>query len=150
MYQVTEGNTTMTKTMQRLATLGAAIALAGAAAGSASADRGAFHNWHVHDGASGTDASGLVHRGLALFPAILTGGNIDAYLTDPAYCPDATDKFLLPNGANGEFPAAGICTTDAYVIHLRAIPSGNPTPTGWQPSAFLIQGAEVYYRLTPR
>ena len=55
----------------------------------------------MHDGGSGTDESGLVHRGLALFPAILTGGNVEAYLSDPAYCPDATDKFLLPNGANG-------------------------------------------------
>jgi hypothetical protein len=143
-------DTDMTKTIQRFGTLAAAFILAGAAASSASADRGAFENWHVHDGGSGTDASGLVHRGLALFPAILTGGNVAAYLTDPAYCPDATDKFLLPNGANGEFPAAGICTTDAYVIHLRAIPSGDPTPTGWQGSGFPIQGAEVYYRLTPR
>jgi hypothetical protein len=140
----------MRKTIRRLGTIGAAVALATAAAGPASADRGAYQNWHVHDGGSGTDESGLVHRGLALFPAILTGGDVAAYLTDPAYCPDATDKFLLPNGANGEFPAAGMCVTRAYVIHLRAIPSGNPTPTGWQASGFLIQGAEVFYKLTAR
>jgi hypothetical protein len=104
----------------------------------------------VHDGGSGTDESGLVHRGLALFPAILTDGNVAAYLSDPAYCPDATDKFLLPNGANGEFPAAGMCFTAAYVIHLRAIPSGDPAPTGWLASGFRVEGAEVYYKLTAR
>jgi hypothetical protein len=141
----------MRKTIQRLGTLGVAMfALAAATAGSAAADRGAFNNWHVHDGGSGTDESGLVHRGLALFPAILTGGDVAAYLTDPAYCPDATDKFLLPNGANGEFPAAGICMTNAYIIHLRAIPSGDPVPSGWQASGFLVGGAEVYYQLTAR
>jgi hypothetical protein len=141
---------TMRRTYRRLSTIGVAAALVAALPGSASADRGAYDNWHVHDGGSGTDESGLVHRGLALFPAILTGGNVDAYLSDPAYCPDATDKFLLPNGANGEFPAAGMCVTDAYVIHLRAIPSGDPAPTGWQASGFPIAGAEVYYKLTAR
>lgn len=135
---------------RRLCTIGVAAVLATAVAGPASADRGAYKNWHVHDGGSGTDESGLVHRGLALFPAILTGGNVSAYLSDPAYCPDATDKFLLPNGANGEFPAAGMCFTDAYVISLRAIPSGHPAPTGWQASGFPIEGAEVYYKLTAR
>src|SRR3954453_13146037 len=140
----------MRKTLRRLGTIGAAVALAAAVAGPASADRGAFNNWHVHDGGTGTDESGLVHRGLALFPAILTGGDIPAYLRDPAYCPDATDKFLLPNGANGEFPAAGICHTDAYVIHLRAIPAGQPAPSGWLRSGFVIESAVVYYRLTSR
>jgi hypothetical protein len=140
----------MRKTIQRLGALGAALALAGAAPGAAAADRSSFENWHVHDGGSGTDESGLVHRGLALFPAILTGGDVVTYLTDPAYCPDATDKFLLPNGANGEFPAAGMCLTNAYIIQLRAIPSGDPVPTGWQASGFLIQGVEVYYMLTAR
>ena len=91
---------TMRRTYRRLSTIGVAAALVAALPGSASADRGAYDNWHVHDGGSGTDESGLVHPGLALFPAILTGGNVDAYLSDPAYCPDATDKFLLPNGAN--------------------------------------------------
>ena len=133
-----------------LGATGAAVTLAAAGAVPAAADRGAFHNWHGHDGGSGTDETGLVHRGLALFPAILTGGDVAAYLQDPAYCPDATDKFLLPNGANGEFPAAGMCLTDAYVIHLRAIPSGHPAPEGWQASGFPIAGAEVFYRLTPR
>src|SRR5215211_4903041 len=140
----------MSRTYTRLATIGAAVALATAAAGPANAARGAYENWHVHDGGSGTDESGLVHRGLALFPAILTGGDVATYLTDPAYCPDATDKFLLPNGANGEFPAAGMCLTNAYIIQLRAIPSGDPVPTGWQASGFLIQGVEVYYMLTAR
>jgi len=137
----------MSKPFAWLAASGAAVTLAAAAP--AAADRGTYHNWHVHDGGSGTDESGLVHRGLALFPAILTGGNVPAYLEDPAYCPDATDKFLLPNGANGQFPAAGICMTGTYVIHLRAIPSGHPAPEGWQASDFRIEGAEVYYRLTP-
>ena len=133
-----------------LAGLAAALALAAVAAGPAAAERGSYNNWHVHDGGSGTDESGLVHRGLALFPAILTGGDVATYLTDPAYCPDATDKFLLPNGANGEFLAAGMCLTNAYIIQLRTIPSGDPVPTGWQASGFLIQGVEVYYKLAAR
>jgi hypothetical protein len=31
-------------------------------AGPASADRSSYNNWHVHDGGSGVDANGLVHR----------------------------------------------------------------------------------------
>ena len=64
----------MTKTIQRLDTVGATSALAVATAGSAAADRSSFNNWYGHDGGSGIDASGLVDRGLALSPpTILTG-----------------------------------------------------------------------------
>lgn len=138
------------KTNRALVGLATGLCLAAVAAGPVAADRGAFNNWHVHDGGNGVDANGLVHRGLVFFPAIVAGGNVATYLQDPAYCPDATDKLLLPNGANGEFPIAGICMTRAYVIHLRAIPSDHPVPPGWQDTGWTTAGAEVYYRLTAR
>jgi hypothetical protein len=59
---------------QVLLGIAAALATAVVVARPATADRGAFNNWHVHDGGNGVDANGLVHRGLAFFPAILTGG----------------------------------------------------------------------------
>jgi hypothetical protein len=92
----------------------------------------------------------LVHRGLAFFPTILTGGDVAAYLQDPAYCPDATDKLTLPAGANGEYPLVGVCVTNAVVIHLRAIPAGDPVPPGYQSTGWTTGGASVYYLLTAR
>ena len=69
------------KQMKALAGLGAAACFAlTAAAGPAGADRQSFNNWHVHDGGTGiTDATGLTHRGVAFFPAIFTGGDVNAY-----------------------------------------------------------------------
>jgi hypothetical protein len=134
------------KRLHALAGIVAALGFATIAAGPAAADRGSYGNWHVHDGGSGVDANGLAHRGVAFFPSILPGD----YSQDPAYCPDATDKLTLPNGSNGEFPIAGICMTNAYVIHLRAIPSGAPVPAGWQDTGWTTAGAEVYYMLTAR
>jgi hypothetical protein len=130
--------------------LAAALALAAAAAGPAAAERGSYNNWHVHDGGSGVDANGLVHRGLAFFPAILTAGNVAAYLEDPAYCPDATDKLTLPAGTTGEFPLVGDCFTNAFVIHLRAIPAGDPVPSGYESTGLTTGGAVVYYTRTAR
>ena len=136
----------MSKT-SRLAGVAAAIALGvGATAVGASAERGSYNNWHVHDGGSGTDPNGLVHRGVVFFPSIFGA----SYLEDPAYCPDATDKLSLPNGSNGEFPLAGVCQTSAYVIQLRAIPDGDPVPPGWSGTGWFADGAEIYYMLTPR
>ncbi len=127
-----------------------ALTLAAVAASPALADRGSYNNWHVHDGGSGIDANGLVHRGLAFFPAILTGGDVSAYLQDPAYCPDATDKLTLPAGTNGEFPLVGECKTNAFVIHLRAIPAGDAVPPGYESTGRTTGGAVVYYPLTAR
>lgn len=133
-----------------LAGMVAAAALATIGVGSALAERGSYNNWHVHDGGSGTDASGLVHRGLVFFPAILTGGDVGAYLQDPAYCADATDKLTLPAGTNGEFPLVGQCQTNALVIHLRAVPAGEAVPPGYQSTGWITGGAVVYYELTAR
>ena len=128
----------------------AALGLAAVGAVPALAERGSYNNWHVHDGGSGTDANGLVHRGLAFFPAILAGGVVGAYLEDPAYCQDATDKLTLPAGTNREFPLVGHCETDAFVIHLRAIPAGDAVPPGYQSTGWITGGAVVYYKLTAR
>jgi hypothetical protein len=133
-----------------LAGIVAALGLAAVGAVPALAERGSYNNWHVHDGGSGIDANGLVHRGLAFFPAILTGGDVDAYLQDPAYCPDATDKLTLPAGTNGEFPLVGQCEMNAFVIHLRAIPAGDVVPPGYQSTGWITGGAVVYYKLTAR
>lgn len=133
--------------------LGVAIALglAAVAAGPALAERGSYKNWHVHDGGSGTDEeTGLVHRPVAFFPAILAGGDLGVYLQDPAYCPDATDKLTLPSGTNGKFPLVGQCRTDAFIIHLRAIPAGDAVPPGYQSTGWTAGGAPVYYALTAR
>lgn len=45
-----------------LAGIVATLALAVVGAVPALAERGSYNNWHVHDGGSGTDANGLVHR----------------------------------------------------------------------------------------
>ena len=79
----------------------ATLALAAIGAAPAGAERGSYSNWHVHDGGTGVDANGLVHRPAAFFPSILPGD----YAQDPAYCPDATDKLTLPAGSNGAFPS---------------------------------------------
>jgi hypothetical protein len=138
------------KKLHSLAGIATALSVVAVAATPAAADRASYNNWHVHDGGSGVDASGLVHRGLAFFPAILTGGRVDAYLQDPAYCPDATDKLTLPAGSNGEFPIIGVCMTNAFVIHLRAISAGDHVPSGYHGTGWNTGGAIVYYRLTPR
>jgi hypothetical protein len=138
------------KRLQALVGVALTLGLAAVAAAPATAERGSYLNWHVHDGGSGTDANGLVHRGLAFFPAILTGGDVAAYLQDPAYCPDATDKLTLPAGTNGEYPLVGQCQTNAFVIHLRAIPTGDAVPPGYQSTGRTTGGATVYYALTAR
>ena len=132
--------------LQALAGIAATLGLATLAAAPAGAERGSYLNWHIHDGGTGVDASGLVHRPAAFFPSILPGD----YAQDPAYCPDATDKLTLPAGTNGEFPLVGDCFTNAFVIHLRAIPAGDPVPPGYQSTGWTTGGATVYYTLTAR
>lgn len=138
------------KKLQACVGIAVALGITAVAAAPAGADRGAYKNWHVHDGGAGTDANGLVHRGVVFFPAILTGGNVGAYLEDPAYCPDATDKLTLPAGTNGEFPLVGQCQTNSFIIHLRAIPTGDAVPPGYQSTGWATGGAAVYYALTAR
>ncbi len=117
----------------------------------ASADRGSWNNWHVHDGGNNTvDSTGLTHRSLSIFPAIFGA----SYATTPslwAYCTDATDKQLV-GGDGGAKAAAGHCENDSYIIHLQAIVTGDPAPEGWtslSPNAPFV-GFTLYYLLTPR
>jgi hypothetical protein len=133
--------------------LTAAITALLAVAAPASADRGSWNGWHVHDGTAVpyTDAGGLTHRSVAIFPAIFTGGNVAAYIADPslwAYCPNATDKPLLGDGVvDGSKSTAGVCMNEGTVIHLLSVPAGQSAPEGWSP----IPGSSTgYYKLTAR
>jgi hypothetical protein len=139
----------------------AVISLLALAVGSARADRQSFNNWHVHDGGSGTDATGLTHRGVGFFPKIFTGGNVAAYVSDPslwAYCPNATDKTLLHGeGLPGENLRDGNCFNDWYIIHLKSVPDSDveQVPDGWTavPNFHEIvagTGYTTFYMLTPR
>jgi len=116
---------------------------------SASADRGSWNNWHVHDGHPelGVDSTGLTHRALAIFPTIFGA----SYATTPsrwAYCPDATDKSLV-GGDGGAKANAGHCENESYIIHLQGIATGAPAPEGWTALA-PSGGFTIYYLLTPR
>lgn len=85
---------------------------------------------------------------MSFFPGILDE-SVAVYLEDPAACPDATDKALLPNGSNGRFLRAGICMTSTEVIHLRSSLGAIQPPasfTFWSTSG----GVSTYYKLTPR
>ena len=118
----------------------------------ASAERGSWNNWHVHDGFPGhtepyTDENGLRHVGLVFFPAIFGS----TYASDPslwAYCTDATDKGLV-GGDGGAMIAAGECRNDLNIIHLLGIAAGAPVPTGWTAAA-TSGDFTYYYLLTPR
>lgn len=115
----------------------------------ASAERGSWNNWHVHDGATGTDPNGLTHRGLVFFPEMFAG-----YAADPslwAYCTDATDKALV-GGDGGAKGAAGQCRNEDNIIHLQIMPDGAQAPGGpWLVLSGASAGPDtVYYFLTPR
>jgi hypothetical protein len=150
----------MGRQMKALAGLGAAACFALAAAvGPAGADRQSFDNWHVHDGGTGTtDATGLTHRGVAFFPAIFTGGDVAAYKSNPSllvYCPNATDKTLLHDGAlPGENLRDGVCMNDPYIIHLKSVPDADvgEVPAGWTQvfhETVAGTGYTTFYMLTP-
>ena len=115
----------------------------------ASAERGSFNNWHVHDGGSGTvDSTGLTHLGVVFFPAIFGSG----YETTPslwAYCTDATDKALV-GGTGGAKIAAGQCRNELHIIHLQVTPTlaDAQAPAGW--TSFVSGANTVSYLLTPR
>lgn len=119
----------------------------------ASAERGSWNNWHVHDGTATpyTDANGLTHRDVVFFPVIFTDGDAAAYIADPslwAYCTDATDKALV-GGDGGAMSNAGECQNEGNIIHLLGIATGAPAPAGW--TAVATSGRfTIYYLLTPR
>ena len=129
----------------------AAVAAAAALAVPASAERGVWNNWHVHDGrtALGTDATGLHHAPLGFFPLIFGA----TYASTPAlwaYCTDATDKGLV-GGTGGAMFAAGTCRNEQYIIHLKGVEVGSPSPEGWTFVTNVAAGQyAVYYKLTPR
>lgn len=105
------------------------------------------NNWHIHDGGSGPG-----HLGIAFFPTIL-GLSTAAYLEDPATCPNATDKALLPGGRVAEMPLrAGVCFTSTKVIHLRTIRPAEQAPAApWQLLGPTDGGTWLtYYHVTDR
>jgi len=106
-------------------------------------------NWHVHDGAIGL---GPQHKGIGFFPAILGGISTATYLTDPASCPDATDKAFLPQGRQeGQPLRAGMCETSSKIIHLRTLPVGTAGPDGWSSVTSASEpGWVTYYLITDR
>ncbi len=104
-------------------------------------------NWHIHDGGSGPQ-----HKAISFFPRIL-GISEAAYLEDPARCPNATDKALLPSDpeSNSDVLRAGHCVTSTTVIHLRTVPTGTAGPAGWQSLTTPSEPDHVtYYMVTPR
>ena len=104
-------------------------------------------NWHIHDGGSGPQ-----HKLISFFPRIL-GISEAAYLQDPARCPNATDKALLPSDpeSNNDLLRAGDCMTSTTVIHLRTVPTGTAGPEGWQSLTTTTEpGWVTYYLVTPR
>ncbi len=106
-------------------------------------------NWHIHDGRF---ALGWQHKGISFFPRIL-GISEDAYLKDPARCPNATDKAFLPSDqeSNSDVLRAGDCVTSTTVIHLRTVPTGTAGPAGWQSLTTPSEpGYVTYYMVTPR
>jgi len=104
--------------------------------------------WHVHDGLGAS--LGSQHKAIGFFPTIL-GILPSQYLLDPARCPNATDKSLLPSfgKTQSDLVRAGVCFTDSYVIQLRSVPVGTDGPQGWA-SLTPAAGVITYYQLTPR
>lgn len=100
-------------------------------------------NWHIHDGGTGDG-----HAPIGFFPSIL-GLTTEAYLVDPAACPNATDKVLLgPSGVDAnQVVRSGICMTGRYIIQLRTQDAGRPAPAGWTLGSS-SGGLNTYVRLT--
>jgi hypothetical protein len=101
-------------------------------------------NWHIHDGTGPGPSAGSHHAGLAFFPALFAQEGLVYGTAEAPYvrCPNATDKGLLPHGAQGAVTAAGVCMSDKFVLHLR---SGTDAPEGWS----TLAGTTLHYRLTP-
>lgn len=95
-------------------------------------------NWHVHDGGAGGH-----HKPVAFFPLIIADYDAE---NDPAVCPNATDKALLPSRSEtSPVHQAGICMTDEYIIHILTL-DGQPAPSGWSQ----VGSTNTYYKLTSR
>jgi hypothetical protein len=118
-------------------------------------------NHHIHDCTLPASQCAYPHLGVGFFPRILNGGDLNAYLQDPAECNDATDKALLPPNVTSGTPQdeqplrAGVCYTSTELIHLRSIDVADPAPAGWLgPIApvTLANGVTyvTYWLLTPR
>lgn len=131
----------------------ALLATAGASAANASGSS-LPPTWHVHDCAHAPCT--LPHAPVGFFPSVL-GEPLAVYLTDPAKCPDATDKAFLGGGqpptASGVQPnqplREGVCMTSTTVIHLKSVSPDQPVATGWT-SLGTSGGYTTYYRLTTR
>ena len=126
--------------------LALAVLVAAAAAIPASASDNQ-NNWHIHDGQAMPG-----HLGIAFFPTIL-GQTTAEYLADPATCPNATDKALLPSGLVAGMPLrAGVCFTSTQVIQLRTLRPDEQAPGGgWTLLGPTDGGTWVtYYRVTDR
>ena len=107
--------------------------------------------WHIHDVLPGEIPSGQ-HKAVSFFPTIL-GISTEAYLDDPARCPNAADKVFLPSvgKSNSDLLRAGVCMTSTTVIHLRSVPTGTAGPAGWQSLTTASEpGFVTYYLVTPR
>lgn len=104
--------------------------------------------WHVHDGQL---ALGPQHKPVGFFPRML-GLSSAQYLLDPARCPNATDKAFLPStNRQSDLLRAGICQTDALIIHLRTVPVGVAGPDGWASLTVATEpGWVTYYLVTTR
>lgn len=86
------------------------------------------NNWHIHDGKNEPG-----HAPIGFFPAVL-GLTLQEYLSDPAACPNATDKVLLgPDGGldGRQVVRAGVCMTSTTIIQLRTQDASRPAPAGW-------------------
>lgn len=134
--------------MRRIAFV--AVAMTALAALAVPAGAAPSNNWHVHDG--GLTTINMRHAGVVFFPTLFSQeGDTYQPATDPAVCPDATDKVgTLLNGAHtNRHHVNGVCQTDEYVIHLRSASGGSdqiPDDWDWVP----FGSDKVYYRLTPR
>lgn len=133
--------------MKRLVLPAVAFALLVAALAAPATATDNRHNWHIHDGGSGDG-----HLPIAFFPTIL-GQTPTEYVQDPATCPNATDKALLPSGRVAGMPLrAGVCFTSTKVIHLRTIAPDDQAPGGdWTLLGATDGGSWLtYYRVTDR
>ena len=104
-------------------------------------------NWHVHDGLT---ALGPQHKPIGFF-AIILGATA---ASDPAICPDATDKAFLPEGRqDGQPLRAGMCQTSEKIISLQTVSRGTSGPEGWSgPIATTELGLnwDTYYLVNDR
>ena len=101
-------------------------------------------NWHIHDGTGPGPLAGSHHAGLAFFPALFAQEGLVYGTAEAPYvrCPNATDKVLLPNGMHGTVTGAGVCMSDAFILHIRG---GTDAPAGWS----TLAGTTTHYLLTP-